>query len=142
MKKIINGKRYDTETATRAGKFISDFARNDFNFYQETLLKKRTGEYFLHGQGEANTRYALPVGGNTWGAGEMIIPMTHKEAEEWAEKHLSTEDFEKEFGEVTEGDTVQVTIYLSAQAHGKLKREVSETGKTQSQIVQELIENM
>ncbi len=48
MKKIINGKRYDTETAKLIG---SDGYSNpsDFNYWSEDLYQKKTGEFFLYG---------------------------------------------------------------------------------------------
>ncbi len=41
MKKIINGKKYDTETATR----LADW--NNGGYCKETLYQKHTGEYFM-----------------------------------------------------------------------------------------------
>ena len=48
MKKIINGKKYDTETATSVGEYSSNYACSDYKYYDETLYKKKTGEFFLY----------------------------------------------------------------------------------------------
>lgn len=102
MKKIINGKKYDTETATRVGYWDSDYSRNDFNWYEEILFRKRTGEYFLYGNGNAMSPYCRSVDYNTWCEGERITPMSESSAREWAENKLSCEEFEEIFGEVEE----------------------------------------
>ena len=101
MKKIINGKKYDTETAKEMGYFQSGFNRGSFNFYEETLYKKKTGEYFLYGSGGANSKYSDCCDGNSWGI-STIIPYTEDEAKKWAEKHLTGDEYEMCFGEVEE----------------------------------------
>ena len=49
MKKIINKKLYDTSTATCIAEYSGPARVSDFSFYRETLYRKRTGEYFIHG---------------------------------------------------------------------------------------------
>lgn len=55
MKKIINGKMYNTETATELGNFWNGLSTNDFRNLSETLYRKKNGEFFLYGQGGAMT---------------------------------------------------------------------------------------
>lgn len=140
MRKIIKNKRYDTETAEMIGDYDNGFLPNDFNYINEELYKKRTGEYFLYGEGGAMSRYASQAGEN-WGYGEEIIPMTFESAREWAEKHLDADDYEKEFGEVSEGDEQKkyITVYVTNAAADKLTRLASESGKSRSQIVNDMI---
>lgn len=140
MRKIINNKRYDTSTAEEIGYHDNAYAVNDFNYMCETLYKKRTGEYFLYGEGGALSRYAEKVV-DGWGYGEQIIPMTFDSAREWAEKHLDADDYEKEFGEVSEGDEQKkyITVYVTNAAADKLTRLASESGKSRSQIVNDMI---
>ena len=73
MKKIINGKRYDTETANLCGNTSYSY-RGDFHFWREELYQKRTGEFFLYGEGGPMTKYSVSTGQNTWSGGEKIIP--------------------------------------------------------------------
>ena len=101
MRTILNGKKYDTETAKEIGSDGEGY-RNDFRFFQETLYRKKTGEFFLYGEGGAMSRYAKSSGDNSWGYGEKIIPLSEKDAKAWAEKALSVEDYEALFGEVAE----------------------------------------
>ena len=52
MKKIINGKMYNTETAKYCGGY--EFSNcGDFNYVCEELYQKKTGELFLYGEGGA-----------------------------------------------------------------------------------------
>lgn len=102
MKMIINGRKYDTETAKMVGYWSNNYSYSDFNYCEERLYKKKTGEYFLYGEGGAMSKYSVSCGQNTWGSGQTIIPMKESNAREWAEKHLSVDEYEKLFGEVKE----------------------------------------
>lgn len=102
MKKIINGKKYDTSTAKQiAWADHPQCGERDFHYWIERLYKKRTGEFFLHGEGHGFSKYAKKVG-NTSGWGQKIIPLTEVKAKEWAEEWLSTEEYEAIFGETSE----------------------------------------
>lgn len=102
MKKIINGKKYNTETAKKMGCWSNDYSHRSFNFCEESLYRKKTGEYFLYGIGGPMSRYSQPCGQNTWSGGSKIIPMTAAEAMEWVEEHLTADEYEEIFGEVEE----------------------------------------
>lgn len=104
MKQIINGKKYDTKTATFLGDYQNTWDRGDFHHYSEELYRKRTGEYFLYGEGGPMSHYSRQTAMNEWSGGERITPLTEDEAREWAEKHLDADDYEEIFGEVDEDD--------------------------------------
>lgn len=143
MKKIINGKVYDTDTAKKVASWYSSYARNDFHYYEEELYQKKTGEFFLYGEGNAASPYRRSCGQNEWCGSEKIMPMTFKEAQEWAEEHLDGEDYCEIFGEPDEdSEDVLLGIRVSATAAAKLRRIAAETGKPQNRIVEELINNM
>lgn len=101
MKKIINGRKYDTATARL---MASDFYSHpgDFSHWREELYRKKTGEYFLYGEGGPMTPYAERVGMNGFRGGERIFPMTEAEAREWAEAHVDADEYETIFGEADE----------------------------------------
>lgn len=101
MKKIINGKLYNTETATELGDFWNGLSTSDFRNLSETLYRKKNGEFFLYGQGGAMTEYSQPVGDMT-GGGEKIIPFTEEQARNWAEKRLDADEYIEIFGEPEE----------------------------------------
>lgn len=139
MKKIIDGKLYNTETARELG---SDSYSNprDFHWWRETLYQKKTGEFFLHGEGGAATKYAETVGLNEWSGGKRIMPLTYTEATEWAEKHLDADDYIKIFGEPAEDDSRQtITLSLSAGTVAKAKQAAAKAGLTLSAYIESLI---
>lgn len=101
MRKIINGRKYDTETAKELGDYWNGLGENDFENFSEILYQKKTGEYFLYGEGGPASKYAEHCPGG-WTSGKGIIPMTESEAMKWAEEHLDCDECEAIFGEVEE----------------------------------------
>ena len=101
MKKIITGKEYDTNTAKCVADWENGYGHNDFISVEEHLYRKKTGEFFLHGEGGAMTEYSESYAGNTCGS-ERIIPLTEDEAKEWVENQLDADDYESIFGPVEE----------------------------------------
>lgn len=136
MKKIIGGKKYDTETARFIGE--DGFSnQRDFNHWSEDLYQKRTGEFFLYGEGGPLSRYAEVTGQNEWSGGEKIIPLSYDSAREWAEKHLDADDYESVFGEITEDDSKRpLTVSIQTEVFEMLNRMSAESGKTKSEIVE------
>src|SRR5690606_41772958 len=53
--------------------------RTDFRFWSEELYRKKTGEFFLYGEGGPASKYGRKIEQNTWSGGEQIIPLTLKE---------------------------------------------------------------
>lgn len=126
MKKIINGKVYDTDTAKKCGEWYSSRPKNDFSYYEEELYQKKTGEYFLHGSGNAASKYSRSCGQNEWCGGESIIPLTYDGAQGWAEEHLDVEDYINLFGEPEEDDSkTRLNLYVSTALAAKLKTEAA-----------------
>ena len=101
MRKIIDGKKYDTNTARVVGEWSFE-PWSDYNYINETLYCKKTGENFLYGKGGARTEYAESAGNNNWSEGWNFIPYSLEEAKAWAMDHLSVDEYEDEFGEVEE----------------------------------------
>ena len=129
MKKIINGKKYDTETAECLGSDSYGGGCRDFHYWEEELYRKRTGEFFLYGEGGPMSRYAETIGANEWSGGSRIMPMTWDEARKWAEEHLSADDYEGIFGEIEEDESkVAVSVRISAATLEKAKRAAAQAG--------------
>ena len=101
MKKIINGKKYDTDTAKILGSAGYSHP-GDFNYWYEALYRKKTGEFFLHGVGGAMSKYVRSTGLNEWTGGEEIHLLSPEEARKWIEKNLDAEEYERILGEVEE----------------------------------------
>ena len=102
MKKIINGRLYNTNTAKCVGYFSNDLEYNDINAFEEKLYRKKNGEFFLYGWGGANTEFAEKCGTRSWCSGESIRPISINEAKEWAEENLSADKYIDCFGDVDE----------------------------------------
>lgn len=85
MKAIINGKTYNTETAKfiSRDKFSEATPKNDLEYFKECLYQKKTGEYFLYGEGGPNSKYSKNTKENEWSYGRKILPLTEKEANDW-----------------------------------------------------------
>lgn len=140
MKKIISGRKYDTATAKSVGEYDKGYT-SDFHYFCETLYRKRGGEYFIHGEGNAASKYAESCGDGSWGAGERIIPLSYEDARKWAEEHLDADDYESEFGAVgeDEGESVVLSVRVSPSAKSALDRAAARTGRSKGEIVTEAL---
>lgn len=98
MKKIINGKRYDTATASLVYETsnVGQVSRTDFKAYVERLYRTPRGKWFVHGEGGALTRWATKLQNGRTG-GEGILPVDSDEAREWLEQHGDAEMIEQYF---------------------------------------------
>ena len=139
MKKIIEGKVYDTNTAEFLANKDNGYSLNDFNYANEELYLKKTGEYFLYGQGGGNSRYG-EWHGNSGGPGEKIMPLTLDEAKQWAEENLSGEKYEELFGNPEPEDgRERLNLYVAATTKARLQQMSQEQGKSISQIIDDLV---
>ena len=143
MKKVINNKVYDTEKAKRCGEYEPSPYRSDFHWFCETLYQKKTGEFFLHGDGNAASKYSKSCGQNEWCGSEKIIPLTYEEAQSWAEKHLDGEECISIFGEPEEEIEGKraLNVQISESAYLTLKQEAAKRGITLGACVEGMIIN-
>ena len=101
MKKIINGKKYDTDTAIAVCEWDNGLPRSDFKAMKRKLYRKKTGEFFVYNWGGAATCYAEMHG--QWSSeGSEIVPCDENEARNFVEKYGTADEYEKLFGEVEE----------------------------------------
>ena len=143
MKKIINGKIYDTDTAKEIGSQDNGLYTNDLYYVCETLYKKKTGEFFLLGEGGAGTNYSKRCGSNNWCGSSTIIPMSFEEAQKWAEKHLSADEYQQIFGEISEDESkVALNLSLSAAIVEKAKRAAAQSGMTVSAFIESKLSDL
>lgn len=144
MEKIINQKRYNTETAKEVGNYAAPCASNDAEYWRETLYQKRTGEFFIHGEGGGSSRYANRLA-DGWGWGERLVPLSYDEAREWVKKYLDADTYERLFElhgeEGEEEQTTQIHVLITQSAADKLKKMAAKQGKTKNEIIGSLIEN-
>ena len=87
MKQIINGKTYNTETATLIYYVsASGCTVSDFHWWQEALYRTAKGTYFMHGQGGALSKYSKGLDGGGRTGAERLEALTRSEAIQWAER--------------------------------------------------------
>lgn len=86
MKRIVQGKLYDTKTAQEIASWDNSLGRGDFGHCSERLFKTPKGAFFLAGEGGALTRWSEPVG-NMRAGGSGIVPLSPEEALTWCETH-------------------------------------------------------
>lgn len=126
MKKIINNKLYNTETAVEIG---LDCGGDGFTHWCERLYRKRTGEYFLHGEGGPMTQYAVTIGQNSWSGGEKIMPLTYENARKWAEEHMDADDYAEAFGMPDEDGGVETLhVQLPSDLMAAIRKQAAERG--------------
>ena len=95
MRRIVDGKRYDTETAQKIGE-ASSGNYSDFRYWSETLYKTKKGAYFIAGEGGAASRWGKSSGNVSWGD-EGIIVLTPAEALAWCSEYLDDAEQYEEF---------------------------------------------
>ena len=100
MKKILNDKKYDTETAkpiyTRAIHSIKGFGFSEKELVigaWETIYQKKNGEYFI---------YRESTGNNPLDIETSIRPLSDYMARQYLQEWMDGQEYEDMFGEVDE----------------------------------------
>jgi ribosome-binding protein aMBF1 (putative translation factor) len=91
IRKVINGKRYYTDTAAE----IAVISKRHLSYYNlielEGLYKKKTGEYFIASgpdhESESKSDFIQ----------EEIVPITKEMAEKWGREYMSEKAYQKAF---------------------------------------------
>lgn len=136
MNKVINGKRYDTDSAREVGYYTTG---SDLAGWSESLYRKRTGEYFLHGYGGPMSRYSRVTGDNEWSGDERIIPLTLEKAQEWGEKYMSADEYEEAFDPVSDDEKKTVTFSLPESVIEIIRRRAAESNIPMSEYIARLV---
>ena len=143
MRKVINGRTYNTETSKKIGNWDNGIY-GDFRSCEEDLYKNTKGAYFLVGEGGPMSMYAVSHGNSTSGSTELI-PMTAEEAHEWAEEKLTAEEYEAEFGVQEEAspsglvNRERVGIALDNEVLARLREHSARTGVPMARTVDKAI---
>lgn len=132
MRKIIQNKVYDTETAELVASYHD-------NTCAERLYRKRTGEFFIHGRGNSNSDDYAVWRGNSVTGSEQIKPLTPKRAMAWAAKHLNRQQYDDIFGATADDQKITISLSLPVGAVNTLKNAAAEQGRTASALIAELI---
>lgn len=97
MKRIIDGKRYDTETAEEICALTCTANSGDFAWHRTKLYRTRNGAFFLAGEGNASSMWATAARGGGRGPGEGIRVISADEAREILEREDETDVLERLF---------------------------------------------
>ena len=121
MKKLVRGRRYDTETTTRLGRaFEGDESESDY--WSETLYVKSTGEFFLYCEGESESQYAQIDKNGVYKPSKDITPLSYAEAKEWTLENLDHEIFDEYFGEIDENIVQKKSTISLSLTTGTIKK--------------------
>lgn len=120
-KRIIDGKTYNTETATRLA-VVNQHPQDQAQF--DELYQTRHGAYFRYYGDWASSDHNGPL--------EEIEPLTPPEAQQWMEKHAGAALLEKHFGEQPEAGESESRITLRLPDTLKMQIESIATAHKQS----------
>lgn len=140
MNKVIRGKRYNAETAKLVGTWEANEPENSDFWEKEELYQKRSGEFFLIGQGGAQTQYARFSMGGESKPGIELRPVEPEEASDWAEEHLTADEYEALFGPVAEdGSRGRITLTLFNSTIDAVRREAQRRKMNFNEYLEKLI---
>jgi hypothetical protein len=103
MKRIIDGRIYDTATAEEICELRNTANRGDFRWEATSLYRSPKGAFFLAGQGGAMSRWAQAAQGGGHGGGEGMVLVPEDEARALVEEHASVAVYVATFGKPVEG---------------------------------------
>jgi len=105
MKKVINGKMYNTDTAESIAYFDNDRYSNDYYFTCARLYRKKTGEFFVH---DERGWYSQDYIGyenyyqTDFDPKQPIYPLTEDEAKRLVASQCDGDKYQSLFGTVEE----------------------------------------
>jgi hypothetical protein len=104
MRQVIDGRVFDTDTATEICRAAYGGSRTDFQWHETALYRSPRGQFFLAGQGGPMSRWAQDVDGGGRSGGSGIVLLTQDEAREFMERQgCDVEAFERAGLPVEEG---------------------------------------
>lgn len=140
MKKVIAGKLYNTDTAENMGEYLTTHSARSFEDYTETLYRKRTGEFFLYGEGGPLSKYAVSLGNGDWSGSEVITPLSYDRAAKWAAEYLSGDEYEEIFGKIPEDETrTGMTISVANTTAEAVRRAAAKANSSVSALIEKII---
>lgn len=92
MIKVIDGKRYNTETAEHIHNHHNGYGYGDFQYRYKRLYRTPKGAWFLRHEGGAMSDMSVQVGNNGRGGSEDIEPISEEDAERFLEAHSGESD--------------------------------------------------
>lgn len=143
MKRIIKNKLYDTDTAVQVFEDIATNYRNgEGQCMEQRLYRKQRGDFFLWLLGPvSNASHNIGINNCPHDKSRQIFVLTYDQAREWAEQTMPAEKYLEIFGEPEDdGSTADLMLRISSAKVTKLKQQASKTGKTLTEIIEEMID--
>ena len=91
MKKVIDGKLYNTDTATEISMASYGYG-NDLDAWDETLYVTKNGAFFIYGSGGPASKYGRSERQNSMSGGSELRVVSKEDALEWCEKYVDDAD--------------------------------------------------
>lgn len=98
MRKVLNGKLFDTKSA----EFLCEHSfsnPSDFKNVSESLYKSPNGQFFIKYSGGPMSEYGVRCGQNELSGSSGIRLVSDDEAKVFFEAHGTSDDYVKAFGE-------------------------------------------
>lgn len=137
MKRIINGKVYDTDKAeliaTADHENIKHGYTKDAPHETQSLYRKKTGEFFLYAPNGSTQMQNIRQHEYKHSGG--FFPLTYEETKIWAERELTAEKWEEIFGDPEDNGTIRTTISTTTAEMEIIKRNAAQAGMTVSAYI-------
>lgn len=91
MKRVIEGKLYNTDTAEEIHVYEPHYDTGDFHYFIERLYVTSKGNFFIAGEGGPMSTYSEHLGNGSTGGGSGIRPVGTREAADWLEQSGGSE---------------------------------------------------
>lgn len=114
-------KKYDMATALYIAGVCSGFVGAK-DYVSEELFRTKSGDFFLHAEGGALTRYAEGNNLHGYTSGDWIFPLTSEEAYLWAERNMTSDKRKLLFG--------SRPSYNNGQISGRSKKRITDPSVT------------
>ena len=139
MRRLIFGKRYDTDTGKKLIEWNNSKGITDPDYLSENLYKQNTsnGAFFLHGVGGAMT-WCARITDDGYTGGEGIRPLSEIEAKNWVKERFSPIEYVQIF-EIKEKSRKIVSLSLTHECYEKAKAMSDAKGKSLSAWIESII---
>ena len=125
MRKYINNKLYDTQSAVCIFKRKSEgLSKNHIAYEEVAIYRKKQGEYFLY---------------NYRGLKADIVPLSYEQAVQYVQTYGTEAEFRNAFDVNYEQGSTSLRVIISKSAKKKLDIICSQRGITQTEFVENCI---
>ena len=138
MKKVINGKVYDTDKAELIATADHDNIKHGYTkdapYETQSLYRKKTGEFFLYAPNGSTQMHNIRQ--HEYKSYGGFFPLTYEDAKIWAERELTAEKWEEIFGDPEDDDSrVSLNLSMSASEADTIKKAAAQAGITVSAYI-------